>query len=100
MREAAEYLAIPLLFTVEPFADHDGEWRFRVGYPELIGCETAATHLTAAMDALEDLRVRMTLQLIDGGHEPPTPRRPLRHLVPLIREGLARGGAPDLRGVQ
>ncbi|MTD12338.1 hypothetical protein GIS00_00080 [Nakamurella sp. YIM 132087] len=100
MTEAAEYLAVPLLFTVEPFADHTGTWQFRVGYPELLGCEIAHERLTVAMDLLDELRVRMTLDLLDGGHEPPTPRRPLHHLVPLIRNSLAIGETPDLRGAR
>lgn len=100
MRETAEYLAVPLMFTVQPFADTDGVWRFRVGYPELIGCEVAAGGLIKAMDLLDDLRVRMTIELIAGGHEPPTPRASLMYLVPLIRTALSRGEIPDLKEVR
>ena len=100
MTEAAQYLAIPLMFTVTPFEDTDQIWRFRVGYPELIGCEVADERLTVAMDRLEELRVHMTLDLLAGGHEPPTPRSPLMYLVPLIRRSLSRGEIPDLKEVR
>jgi hypothetical protein len=90
MNTAAEYLAVPLLFTVEPFQDRDGIWRFRTAYPELAGCQTTAEFLTHAMDRLELLRVDLTLALLSRGEQPPRPREPIVEHIPLLTRQLAQ----------
>jgi hypothetical protein len=99
--EAATYLAVPLLLTVEPVRGRDGVWRVRAAYPEFPQCETTSEMLTVALDRLDDLRRDLTLKLLSAGEQPPRPRPQVASNVSWYRTEVSRILAnPNDFGVQ
>ena len=78
MMEFADYIAIPYVAVVSSVETPDGEWVRRAEYPELPGCRVEARSLLAAMDQLEELRIRRLAEAYKRGEEIPVPRPPLR----------------------
>lgn len=83
-----ESLAIPYV-AVMYAVEENGEWYRRAEYPELPGCVTQAESARDAMEELEELRVRIIVDMHNRGIEPPRPRPPLK-------SGLATLGSVDV----
>ena len=86
-----EDLAIP--FFVELWSEErDGDWVRHAEFPELPGCSAQAKTALDALDQVDELRVRMIIDMHRRGERPPRPRPPLT-------SGLATAGAVDLEAI-
>lgn len=83
-----ENLAIPYVFVMSA-VEHDGTWVRRAEYPELPNCFVEALTAMSALEQLEQLRIRMIVEMHNRGELPPRPRPPLK-------SGLASLGDVDL----
>jgi len=73
-----DYLAIPYVAVIYSLEREDGEWVRRAEYPELPECAAEAESATEAIELLEAERVRVIVEMVRRGDEPPRPRPPLR----------------------
>lgn len=76
--ELAEYMAIPYVAVVYSVETPDGKWVRRAEYPELPGCSAEGSSLLAAMDNLEEQRIRHLIDAYQRGEDIPVPRPPLQ----------------------
>jgi predicted RNase H-like HicB family nuclease len=83
-----EDLSIPFVFLMYSVS-RDGDWTRHVEYPELPGCVVESTNALEAIEQLEELRVRIILDMRQRGEQVPRPRKPLE-------SGLASLGSIDL----
>ena len=72
-----EYLRVPYVLVVESIRRPDGEWLRRASYPELSDEHAEAESVIEAIEAADDQRVKIILDLLDRGAPIPVPRRPL-----------------------
>ncbi|HVB06375.1 MAG TPA: hypothetical protein VNF07_09065 [Acidimicrobiales bacterium] len=73
-----EFLAVPYVAVIYSVEREDGEWVRRAEYPELPDCAAEADTATEAIEQLERERVRVIVELLRRGEQPPRPRPPLR----------------------
>jgi hypothetical protein len=83
-----EDLSIPFVFLMYSVARGE-DWTRHVEYPELPGCVVESTNALEAIEQLEELRVRIILDMRQRGEQVPRPRQPLE-------SGLASLGSIDL----
>src|SRR5258708_3902884 len=72
-----DFLQIPYVLESQAVEDAAGHWLRRVSYPELPGCAATALILEDAIRQLEQRRIRIIVQMLRSGCEPPCPRPPL-----------------------
>lgn len=84
-KDLYENLAVPYVFVMSA-VEHDGAWMRRAEYPELPNCYVEALSALSAFEQLEQLRVRMIVEMHNRGEVPPRPRPPLKSGLPGIGE--------------
>jgi|HubBroStandDraft_1064217.scaffolds.fasta_scaffold12514_4 hypothetical protein len=82
-----DFLQIPFVLESQAVQDSAGNWLRRVSYPELPDCAAEAIVIEDAIRTLEQRRIRLIVQMLRDGREPPCPRPPLSDCYP---EWIAR----------
>jgi hypothetical protein len=72
-----DFLQIPFVLESQAVEDTAGNWLRRVSYPELPDCAAEAIVVEEAIRQLEQRRIRIIVQMLRDGLEPPCPRPPL-----------------------
>ncbi len=86
--ELLEDLAVPYVLVMSA-VEAAGTWLRRAEYPELPGCVVESTNALQALHDVDELRIRMILEMRKRGERPPRPRPPLS-------SGLATIGVSDV----
>jgi hypothetical protein len=71
-----EDLAVPYVLEVTS-TEHGGKWVRRAAFPELPGCAAESVSALEAVRKVDELRVRMIVDMRRRGERPPRPRPPL-----------------------
>jgi hypothetical protein len=71
-----EDLSIPYVLRLRS-VEADGRWLRRAEYAELPGCVTESDSAIDAIRAVDELRIKLILEMRRRGEKPPRPRRPL-----------------------
>jgi hypothetical protein len=80
--ELMEDLSVPYVLVLSS-VDHSGTWVRRAEYPELPGCAAESYSALGALLALDELRVRMLVEMRRRGERPPRPRPPIESGLPV-----------------
>lgn len=86
--ELLEDLAVPYVLQMSS-VEQDGNWLRRAEYPELPGCAVEAVTALQAVREVDELRIRMIVEMRRRGERPPRPRPPLN-------AGIATVGFADV----
>jgi hypothetical protein len=80
--ELLEDLSVPYTLVMSS-VDNSGTWVRRAEYPELPGCAVESYTALGALLALDELRVRMLVEMRRRGERPPRPRPPIESGLPV-----------------
>jgi predicted RNase H-like HicB family nuclease len=76
MTELMEDLAVPY-FLIFTSIEEEGIWLRRAEYPELPGCVVESANTLQALQEIDELRIRIIVDMRRRGEKPPRPRPPL-----------------------
>ena len=78
-----ELLSVPYLLEAEAVETDTGKWLVRLDYPELPGCTAVGLVVEDVLKEIEQRRIETIVRLVEGGKQPPIPRKPLASPDPL-----------------